>query len=145
MAELALIRSLPNFIIDQKIKPGRLKNICLSLAEITDIAIKNLPILSIQEMLQALELLLTWGKKTGWLDNKKHTVSLCSFLLAMVEESQFKYDQKIIDHLNELFEYFERIGDAKQICLYAGNVANNKWCETKRSIEKFKKNEAISN
>jgi len=126
VAELCFIKALPKFIIND-LKPGREKNLVDRLEKAVDISLAKSPQLTWGEMREARNRMAVWGKETGWYDKEKHITTLISFLLAMIEESQFTFDPKIIECLNNLFEYVDRKYPAKTICMVAGGIANDKW------------------
>lgn len=126
VTELALIRSLPEFIND-KIKGGRLKNKCSELINAVDMDLRKTPYVTHAEMEKARGLMDRWAKETGWYEKQKHITTLVSFLLAMIEDSPFTFNDQIVKSLNEIFDYFERNKDVKTICMFAGGLANQKW------------------
>jgi len=126
LAELALIRALPDAIIPQT-KPGRLKGKCINLIKVVDKEFSKVPLLNDDEYEEIKQKMIAFGKQTGWEGQQRHIVTLTSFLLTMIEESKFKYHAKITDNLNDIFDYFERAKDAKPLCFLAGDIANMKW------------------
>jgi len=125
-SELAMIRALPDFIVGS-LNPGRLKNRCEKLLKLVDSELAKLPEPTYNELNKISDRIKLFGKASGWEGKQRHTVSVVSFLLAMIEESSFSHNQKIINTLNDIFNYFERNRDAKPLCLKSGEIASQKW------------------
>jgi hypothetical protein len=126
LSELAYIRALPDYIIPQ-IHRGRLKNRCKKLITLIDKEINKLSPWSDAESKEIGDRIAEFGKRTGWENTEKHIVTLLSFLLAMIEESTYKYNSSIVECLNDIHDYFERDGRVKIICNVAGCIASDKW------------------
>lgn len=126
IADLALIRALPEFMAG-KLKEGRLKNKSNLLIKAVDQDLKRLGPISDFELEMVRLKMIEFGKRTGWQKKEKHLATLLSFLLAMVEDSSFYFNPKILENLNHMFDYFDNAGDAKIICNVAGAIANTKW------------------
>jgi len=128
LSELALIRALPDFIIG-KLKPGRLKNKCDRLIRLIDAEIIKIPKITTKDAYDVKLRMQEFGKRTGWENKERHVVTLVSFHLAMIEESEFEYDPKIGQYLTDIFDYFERKEGSRPICYVAGDIAMTKWKE----------------
>jgi len=66
----------------------------------------------------------------GWDNRERHMLSLVSFSLALIDESNFdyqKYAPKIIEYLNDIYDYFDRGNKAHLLCCVSGAVAMDKW------------------
>lgn len=124
--ELALIECLPKNVLPTT-KNGRLQNRLIQLQNAVHSEFSRMPYISLREKNQALNKIMDFGEKTGWDKRERHPVTLISFLLGMVENSKFKYNQKITTLLNEIFDYYERAKQAKNICCVAGALGNEKW------------------
>lgn len=126
ISELALIECLHQKVIPE-LKPGRLKHKLLELEKCVNAEFASMPNFSIAERDIALKKILKFTADTNWDKKDKHAVTFVSFLLDMIESSKHKYSNKITILLTEIFDYYERAGHAKQLCLVAGKIANEKW------------------
>jgi len=126
--ELAVIRALPEFTL-KNTKKGRLKNLYQRLQKITDIELSKVKHVTGKEIGIIGNKLDAWGLATGWINKEKHVATLLSFLLAMIENSEFTYNTKISDTLVDIFDYMDRIGNAPAACLWSGDKAAGMWLE----------------
>jgi len=126
MTELAMIISIPEFTKDQ-VKPGRLKNLYNRLTKTATKELEAIPRATIRELDIIESLVGKFGKETGWEGKPKHIITLVSFCLDLIERSEFKYNPRITETLNDIVEYFERSGKAPAPSFWAGSVAANKW------------------
>jgi len=125
-AELSLIFGLPIFLKSKKLHNGRFKNLCARLQKETKKDLNKImfPKVQISKMTDKLE---EFMKAAGWYKSEKHIMTYLSFCLAMIENSEFEYNFKIIDTLNDIVEYLERGGYMPAPCMWAGDVAAKKW------------------
>lgn len=130
-AELALIRSIYD-ILSGSLKPGRLQGKFIALQKEAD---KQLSLMGIHEAeLEELKIVLdSFAVSTGWADNSRSVGTILSFVMQMVEDSRNKFRTKILELLNEIFDYFERVKPFSPLCYNAGAVAAEKWQRIKEA------------
>lgn len=126
MSELALIRGIPDLIVDD-LKNGRLKGQCFKLVKEVDKQFLDFPSPDEMDISKISGILSSFGKSTGWENKPKHVMTLVSFCLDMVEKSENKNSKKLIDILNNIADYFERKKDANQSSFWSGQLAAEKW------------------
>lgn len=127
-AEIAMIRSLGEQVSDQS-KPGRIKAKAQNLMKESDKHLSALGKISDCGIKRIERHLTEFFKLTGWAGSQKNVVTIISFCLELVENSSFKYSNKIVDLLNDMFDYHERAGRVKESCLWPGGLAYEKWAE----------------
>ena len=133
VAEMAFIRSIYD-LIKGDIKPGRLQNKYLSLQKEVDKSLQNIkvdPKTELPVIGKALEL---FADKTGWNNKKRSVGTVLSFTMGMIEESENRFNDKLLDLLNDIFEYHERKVPFPALCYSAGVIANEKWSNVKREV-----------
>ena len=123
--ELALVYGFPDFIRG-RLNPGRFQNLCDCLQKECRPALRNLTI-SETDKWKALEILRDFMKQAGWYKKSKHITTYLSFCLAMIENSQFRYNQRIITILNALITHLENGDFLYEPCCWAGDLAAQKW------------------
>jgi hypothetical protein len=101
LAELALIRAIPDLTIGE-LKPSRVKGLFLRLQKHVDKDLQRLPRPSEKDLDDIWNIVETFGQQTGWLQQKKHTGTLISFCLGIVETSDFDFCPGVIKTLNDL-------------------------------------------
>jgi hypothetical protein len=130
VCELSFIRSLYDLVLDD-LKPGRLQHRFEQLQIEADKALNGIYVNQLFELPKIKDCLDLFAEKTGWNKKKRSTGTILSFLLRMIEESDFNYDRKLTDILNEIIDYFERVKPFSVACYWAGDVANDKWIHVK--------------
>ncbi len=126
LAELALIRAIPDLTIGE-LKPSRIKGLFLRLQKYVDKDLQRLPCPSQKDLDGIWDIVETFGHQTGWLQQKKHTGTLISFCLGIVETSGFDFNAGIVKTLNDLINHFENGNDLKVQSCWAGSLAAEKW------------------
>jgi hypothetical protein len=121
--ELALIHCLG---LIHNAKPGRLRNRYDKLTAITARMLEPLN-LSWSEVSRAQNRIETFEAAVGWNKRQRHMLTIVSFVALMMEQSEFKYPDKLWDAINDIVEYYENGRDAKPLCFIAGELAYQKW------------------
>lgn len=124
-AELALIYSIP--YLSGNMKPCRTKGLFDALQKWAAHDLGNIPKLTNPELDRILARILTWGKETGWLNNKKHNATTLSFCADIIEKSEFDFHPRIIETINDLIAHFENGNDLKIQNCWTGSLAAEKW------------------
>ncbi len=88
--------------------------------------LEELPDVSTAEYESIIEKISQWGAIT-WKGKNVHVVTMCSFALGLIENSEFTYPNKIIKTLSDIVDYYDRVGKAPGICMFGGGVAADKW------------------
>lgn len=125
-AELSYVRSIPD-LLHGELRQGRLKNLYDRLVKTVDQEFIKLPMLSEKDVIVIRDIIVEFGKFTGWTGRKKHIATLLSFTMAMLEESEHPHNPEIINILTSIADYYERKSRFKFICCDAGAIAARKW------------------
>ena len=120
-AELALVRALPD--LSPLHKPGRLKGLYKKLQKAADKELHILPQITPPEMDIISDMIDRFSTSSGWTDKKRHIMTYVSFLLGITDG---RYP-RITAILNDISDYFERIGKTRQANYWAGDIAMKKW------------------
>jgi len=127
MAELGVVRSLPD-LMKVKPKPGRLTNKLFQLRYLVDNEFRNFPIKFFENNRDTITKLLNeFGKLTKWHGKEQHIVTIASFCLAILENSESKYPKEMFTLLNDIVDYFERDGFIPEKVFWEGGDAFEKW------------------
>jgi len=106
LAELSLVRALPDMILDRKkINKSRLGNIYKRLQKYTDNIISTFPIVGTLDRGKVHERIWNFATVSGWEKKEHDVIKLLSFILGIIDESDFKYPELIIEELNNAFEH----------------------------------------
>lgn len=132
-SELAMVRSIFD-LIKGDIRPGRLQNKYLSLQKEVDKSLQNIKIDQKTELPVIGKALELFADKTGWNNKKRSVGTVLSFTMGMIEESENRFNDKLLDLLNDIFEYHERKVPFPALCYSAGVIANEKWSNVKREV-----------
>ena len=134
-AELSLIFALPQLIKDKEaLKGKRLGTIFERLQKHAKKELARLPKAKPLETAYCLDRILEFGQESGWL-RETDTISGVSFVLGLIEHSQYNYPQTIIDALNDAFErltYSET--EESQIYIHEAEKALKIWREKERKV-----------
>lgn len=125
-AEVAMIRSLGEQVFDNSNR-GRMKNKSAKLVEESDKILVRLPKIENSEMKQIEIHLDKFFESTGWARKQKNIVTIIVFCHYIRKNSKFKYSKKLVNILDDMFDYRERAGYVKDACLWPGELAYNKW------------------
>lgn len=125
-AESAYIRAIPD-LLHGELRPGRLSNLYGKLVKAVDADLVRLPVIGDSDVLVIRDIIVEFGKRTGWTGKKRHVGTLLSFAIAIIESSEHKHNPKILETLNLIVEYYERKQNFKIICCHAGAIAAEKW------------------
>lgn len=126
LLELAMVASIREFTKETQ-SNGRLNNLYSRLSKIAFKEIEKIPRPSPLEIEKIGQLVDRFGKSTGWLGKEKHIATLASFCLGMIEDSEFNFNPRIVETLNDIIDYFERAGESPAPSFWAGGVAAEKW------------------
>ena len=58
-----------------------------------------------------------------------------SFCLAVIERSEETFDSRIVETLNNICNYYERVGDFHQASMWSGDLACDKWESLFKKVE----------
>jgi len=90
--------------------------------------LEKLPPLTDKDLEPMAVALKAFEDQTGWNRGKdRHLATITSFCLEMLENSQFEYDQKILNNLNKIVDHFDRVKKVPGPSFWAGSVAAEKW------------------
>jgi len=124
IAELAMVRAIP--LTADDVPRGRIKGLLVKLAIQSQKELNALPEIPGRDYQMIIDKIADWGEMT-WGHKKVHAVSMVSFALGMIENSDFKYPAKLIKILSDITDYYDRDGKAPGICFNSGSVAADKW------------------
>jgi len=126
ITELGLIRSIPDLMVGE-LETGRLKNLMARLQAAVDIELGKLAVTlstrdahKIKSILDEFEIVAKFGKQ-------KHVGTLVSFCLAFIEKSDRDFDDHIVEVLNLICDYYERVGDLHVASSWSGDLASERW------------------
>lgn len=112
LSELSLVRALPDMILDRKkINKSHLGNIYKKLQKYTDNIILSFPKVGTLDRLKIHERIWGFAELAGWEKKEHDVIKLLSFLLGLIDESDFKYPERIIEELNNAFEHITQEED----------------------------------
>ena len=134
LAELAFVRAVPDSLLP-KLCGGRLRNLCIKLIKTIDNELAMVSMMPKKDLDKVEEKIKKFGKLTGWEGKTRHVTTTLSFLLALIEESDHKYDSKILTTLNEIYDYFDRKKETKLVCNVAGAIAVEKWNKIRKNYD----------
>ena len=126
MAELAMIRAIPDLIIGD-VKPGRLKRVLTDLTAEVDLALERLPQPTCSDMIAVEGKINEFGRLSRWEGKERNVNTMALFCQSMIEESDFEFSAKIVELLVDLVDYFERVGKTPDASYLAGGLAAKKW------------------
>ena len=124
IAELALIRSIPDCC--SNIRPGKERGLYDRLQKAVDKDLSKYKIYSkdldlIEPKIEA------FGKLSGWQGQEKHPVTMLGFCLVLIEKSDRKFNNKIIETINKIVAHYERGNMLKSASCWAAILAAEKW------------------
>lgn len=126
VTELALIRSIPD-LMTSKLKNGRLKNLMLRLQAAVDIDLGKLCGKIGPTDIKKIEFILENFKSVAKFGKQKHVGTLVSFCLSLIEKSDREFNEKIVETLNLICDYYERVGDLHVASMWSGDLASERW------------------
>lgn len=126
VTELGLIRSIPDLITDE-LKPGRLKNLMYKLQAAVDLDLGKIANALTRSEWDRIESILNEFKMVARFGKQKHVGTIVSFCLSIIEKSNHKFNDKIIETLNHICDYYERVGDLHVASMWSGDLACEKW------------------
>ncbi len=124
-AELALIHAVP--MLSDAHDKSRLSGLQRTLQRLAAKELGKLRYITDTEMEKIIAHITEWGKATGWLDSKKHTGTLLSFIAGMIESSKFTYNPRIMETINDLIAHLEAGNNFKIQSCWSGSIAAEKW------------------
>lgn len=118
-AEMGLITSL-TLSITQRVNKGRLKNLLERLKERCEKEFKKFPVMGwkVDEINRKI---VSWSENCGWADEVE-VITFVSFLLGLIDQSEYKYPQNIIDVLNDIYEFITNGKDYHGSCKLADHA-----------------------
>lgn len=125
IAELAMVNAIP-LTATNNIPRGRVRGLLDRLQKISMRQLYALPDVSKSEYEQIIDRVAKWGELT-WGKKEVHAVTMCSFALGMIENSEFKYPARLVDTLVDIVDFYDRKGKAMGICMLSGGLAADKW------------------
>ena len=124
IAELAMIRAIP--LTADNLPKGRIRGLLVRLATQSQKELNALPEIPKHEYEMIIDRVADWGEIT-WGHKKVHAVSMISFALGMIENSDFRYPPRLIETLTDIVDYYDRAGKAPALCMVSGGIAADKW------------------
>lgn len=126
MAELALIRAIPDLIVGG-LERGRLKSIMARLQKSVDLDLAKMRRPSKKDTDWIWEIVDTFRRQSGWGKRHHHPGTLVCFCLAIIDRSGRKFNPKILNLLNDISEYYDRAGDLHRPSMWAADLACKRW------------------
>ncbi len=126
VTELVLIRSIPDLMVGE-LKQGRLKNLMYTLQFAVDVELGKLCRKPGAVDVDKIEDLLNQFKTVAKFGKQKHVGTLVSFCLSIIEKSDKEFDSNIIETLNLICDYYERVGDLHVASMWSGDLASERW------------------
>jgi hypothetical protein len=126
LAELALIRAIPDLVVGG-LKKGRLKSLMTRLQKAVDLDLAKLRQPTQQDLDLIWEVVDTFRRESGWGKKHHHPATIACFCLAIIDRSDRRFNTRIIAMLNEISEYYDRVGDLRRPSLWAADLACRKW------------------
>ena len=83
-------------------KPSRTKSLFSRLQKAVDMDLRKIKNPDKKDIDRCGIIIEKFGEKTGWLHKQKHTGTLVSFCLGVVERSDFNFNSKITGTLNDI-------------------------------------------
>jgi len=116
VAEIGILKTIPDFLKEPP-KEGRLKRIFTEidfiLNKILQKKVRKNPNYYKDNVKGLAYYLDKFGHEAKWIGEETHVASVISFCLVFLEQSQEKYPEKLFTLLNELIDYYERVGHIK--------------------------------
>lgn len=134
MTELTFIYSI-GALYGEDCKHGRLKNRYNKLIKLTSSDLQQLFKQSEFDCKVAAGLVHEFCEAVGWVDKENNVEPVVSFCLCMIEESENKFDPRIVETLNDIAEYFDRSGELTDSDCSTGLFAAEKWRELVNGIQ----------
>jgi hypothetical protein len=75
----------------------------------------------------ATDLVFSFGKNAGWMNEKKHPVTILSFISDMIERSPHTFSPAVLESINTLIGYLENRDGINALCCFGGRSAADKW------------------
>ncbi len=123
-AELAMALAMADQLEPQT-KTGRLKSLFQKLEKTVISEFQRTGGLTKKETKAANQIVIRFADISGWEGKPRHICTKINFLLALYDDRP--WGARVIRVLNDIYQYFERIGDAPASCLWAGALAVKKW------------------
>ena len=77
--------------------------------------------------LMEIKLVLNRFEKISKFGKQKHIGTIVSFCLALIENSDEEFNSKIVETLNSICDYYERVGDLHVASMWSGDLASERW------------------
>lgn len=100
--EMSLIISL-TLAVSRNTGKGRLKNLLNKLQKLCEKEFKRFPPMY-GKVTEINNKIVSFSENCGW-DDTVETIIFVSFLLGLIEQSEYKYPQSIIEVLNDIYEF----------------------------------------
>lgn len=117
--EFGLITSL-TLSITQRLNKGRLKNLLERLREHCEKEFKKFPPMygKVDEINRKI---VSWSENCGWADEVE-VITFVSFLLGLIDQSEYKYPNNIIENLNDIYDFMTDGKDFPKHCKLADHA-----------------------
>lgn len=102
--ELGLIHAIPN-MCTTNMKPGRLKGIYKRIQALTIKEIYRQPAVGMSKGIMIGERLLKFAKRMDWEKREVAIEVLLSFVLGLIEDSQYRFSKKLVDNINDAVDF----------------------------------------
>jgi len=126
MTDNSVIGALPKLIINidmEEIKRSRMESYLDRVLKHCQHAVLTLPPLSKKEFYIAFERLLKFFSVVKWTETNRVDIRvLVSFLFGLINESQTKYSQLIVDALSDMYEWINRDEQDSNYIIVAENA-----------------------
>lgn len=126
LSEIALIRAIPELTINE-VKPSRTKSLFIKLQKACDYDLRKMKNPSKKDINNVRIIMEKFKKLSGWGKNQRHTATLISFCLGIIEKSEWRFNKRIIESLTDLILHFENGNDLPYQSAWAGDLASDKW------------------
>jgi len=121
IAILSVIKALPDWM-DSKLPQGRLQALMNRLQRETQREFLTGRRLYADEVSMLVGKVQLWVDQVGWDKKPRHVCTITSFLIYLVVD-YLPENRKLLELLEEIYNYFERIGKNPVSCEWAGTRA----------------------
>jgi hypothetical protein len=105
VVELALIRAIPDFDRHPPNAKSRLATLYKRLCKHVDCELQKTPHLTNRDVVTIRDQIMDFAVKAGWEGKEMNIQILFSFILGIIEESKYKLPVRIVETLNDIFDY----------------------------------------
>lgn len=133
IAELSLMGCTKILCKQDELKKGRLIGKLERLEKLADKELDRHNISKSTEV-RIKSAIVKFTEESGWQKKQLSIGTFISFILAVVDESENKFNDNILETISEIFDYFERKEQFRTLCYSAGAVACGKWNRIKGEL-----------